>query len=137
MLKKTKSFYNDIFIICIAFVFCLFITGFINKKEKEGFYSRYNSDQKIRPRSLKISKNWASMTPDSLTREKPDKHNDKPYLYQDYIGEIKEIYKVYDGKEERNIMNESHDLYKYMLDEMRNINGTRKILDIRSFQEYL
>ena len=135
MLKK-KSFKSDLFIIGLAFAFCLLISVYLNQNTQEGFYGKYKSTQQTtrQPTSEKFN-NWASLTPDNETRPKPDKHNDKPYLYDDYIGEIKEIYKEYDAdKKERN---EAPNLYKYMLDEMRRINGTRKILDIRSFQEYL
>ncbi|MAJ97462.1 MAG: hypothetical protein CMI56_02510 [Parcubacteria group bacterium] len=141
MLKKGKSFYNDLFVILLAFVLCLVVSNFINKDGKHGkesFYSVYESgNQGVRPRSLNLAKSWASTIPDSETRKKPDKHNDKPYIYQDYIGEIKEIYKVYNPKERETSTLDTKNLYEYIIDEMRRINGTRKILDIRSFQEYL
>ena len=139
-MKKQKTFTNDLLIIGGAFIFCLIISNLVNQKTKEEFYSEYKSGEVgSRTRSLNTAKNWASIAPDSETSKTPEKHNDKPYIFDDYYGEIKEIYKVYQHVKRENTgnSNEPDNLYKYMLDEMRKINGTRKILDIRNFQEYL
>lgn len=138
-MKKSKNFTNDLLIIAAAFTFCLIISILIKQNNQEAFYSEYKSGEiGSRLRSLKTAKNWASISPDSETRKTPEQHNDKPYLFDEYFGEIKEIYKVYEPRNRENTGNEDPpDLYKYMIDEMRKINGTRKILDIRSFQEYL